>query len=424
VPDFNLDKMDQLYRQLYSISEQSLALSHQALGDIEEEFRSIAELSQHRQLRLIKGLQDAGLAESAFGNNTGYGYSDAGREQLERSFAAALEAEEAIVRLQFSSGTHVLATCLLGLLAPGDEVIFATGRPYDTLLDTLSYLRQRQVKVVELDLREDGTINQEALLNGLSGRTRLVYFQKSRGYDLRETFLSREIGRLCTMVSQERPGVWTMVDNCYGEFTEEHEPTWYGADLVAGSLIKNPGAGIAPTGGYIAGRPDLLERLSAAMTAPGVGRHIGPQLGFSRILLQGLYFAPLVVGEALKGAIHAARLFELAGYEVSPAPNATRGDIVQVVKLESEAGLIAFCEAIQRAAPVDSFVTPIPAPMPGYDCDIIMASGSFIQGSSIELSADGPLRPPYAAFLQGTLNFASARLGALMALDAVNKVGE
>lgn len=424
MPDFNLYKTDRLYRQLYGISEQTLALSRQALRDIEGEFRSIDELSQHRQLRLIKGLQDAGLAESAFGNNTGYGYSDAGREQLERSFAAALEAEEAIVRLQFSSGTHVLATCLLGLLAPGDEVIFATGRPYDTLLDTLSYLRQRQVKVVELDLREDGTINQEALLTGLSGRTRLVYFQKSRGYDLRETFLSREIGRICTEVSQERPGVWTMVDNCYGEFTEEHEPTWYGADLIAGSLIKNPGAGIAPTGGYIAGRPDLLERLSAAMTAPGVGRHIGPQLGFSRILLQGLYFAPLVVGEALKGAIHAARLFELAGYEVSPVPDTPRGDIVQVVKLGSEAGLIAFCEAIQRAAPVDSFVTPIPAPMPGYDCDIIMASGSFIQGSSIELSADGPLRQPYAAFLQGALNFASARLGALMALDAVSKVGE
>ncbi|MDI9460539.1 MAG: methionine gamma-lyase family protein [Saccharofermentanales bacterium] len=424
MPNSDSYNIDHLYSQLYGISQQTLALSRQALDDIEDEFHSVGELSQRRQLRLIKGLQDAGLAESAFGNNTGYGYSDAGREQLERSFAAALDTEEAIVRLQFSSGTHVLATCLLGLLAPGDEVIFATGRPYDTLLDTLSYLRQRQVKVVELDLGADGSIDQEALLAGLSGRTRLVYFQKSRGYDLRETFLSQEIGRICMLVKRERPGIWTMVDNCYGEFTEEHEPTWYGADLIAGSLIKNPGAGIAPTGGYIAGRPDLLEMLSAAMTAPGVGRHIGPQLGFSRILLQGLYFAPLVVAEALKGAIHAARLFELAGYEVSPSATAARGDIVQVLKLGSEARLIAFCEAIQRAAPVDSFVKPIPAPMPGYDCDIIMASGSFIQGSSIELSADGPLRPPYAVFLQGALNFAGARLGVLMALDAVKKVGE
>lgn len=424
MPNSDSYNIDQLFSQLYGISQQTLALSRQALEDIEDEFRSVDELSQRRQLRLIKGLQDAGLAESAFGNNTGYGYGDAGREQLERSFAAALDAEEAIARLQFSSGTHVLATCLLGLLAPGDEVIFATGRPYDTLLATLSYLRRRQVKVVELDLGADGSIDQEALLAGLSGRTRLVYFQKSRGYDLRETFLSREIGRICMSVKRERPGIWTMVDNCYGEFTEEHEPTWYGADLIAGSLIKNPGAGIAPTGGYIAGRPDLLEMLSAAMTAPGVGRHIGPQLGFSRILLQGLYFAPLVVAEALKGAIHAARLFELAGYAASPSATAARGDIVQVLKLGSEAGLIAFCEAIQRAAPVDSFVTPIPAPMPGYNCDIIMASGSFIQGSSIELSADGPLRPPYAVFLQGALNFAGARLGALMALDAVKKVGE
>ncbi|HHU06777.1 MAG TPA: hypothetical protein GXZ59_00335, partial [Clostridiaceae bacterium] len=218
-----------------------------------------------------------------------------------------------------------------------------------------------------------------------------------------------------------RAAIDIMVDNCYGEFTEDYEPTFYGADLVAGSLIKNPGAGIAPSGGYIAGRGDLLDKVAEAMTAPGVGRHIGPQLGFSRILLQGLYFAPQVVGEALKGAVHAARLFELAGYKVSPSTNAVRGDIVQTVNLGTAEKLIAFCEAIQKAAPIDSYVTPIPAPMPGYDCDIIMASGSFIQGSSIELSADGPIREPYAVFLQGGLNFANARLGALLALDAVKQ---
>jgi len=369
-------------------------------------------------------MQDAGVSENAFGNNTGYGYSDSGRDQLERSFAAALNAEDAIVRLQFSSGTHVLATCLLGLLSPGDEVIFAAGRPYDTLLDTLQYLRERQIDVVELDLTPSGKVDEEALLARLSPRTRLVYIQKSRGYDLRETLLSQEIGRVCCLVQQERSGIWTMVDNCYGEFSEDYEPTYYGADLIAGSLIKNPGAGIAPSGGYIAGKSELLERISYAMTAPGVGRHIGPQLGYSRILMQGLYFGPLVVAEAMKGAVHAASLFKRAGYRVSPAPEATRGDIVQVIKLESEAKLIAFCEAIQKAAPVDSYVKPIPSPMPGYDCDIIMASGSFIQGSSIELSADGPLRTPYAVFLQGGLNFTNCRLGALLALEAVNKAGE
>lgn len=363
-------------------------------------------------------MQDAGVAESTFGSSTGYGYSDPGRKQLERCYAAAMDAEDAIVRIQFSSGTHVLAVCLRGLLLPGDEVIFATGQPYDTLLDTLEYLRRRQVKVTVIDL-QDGKVNEERLKGKISAQTSLVYIQKSRGYDLRETFKNTEIKVVCDLVKSQSPDINIMVDNCYGEFTEDHEPSFYGADLIAGSLIKNPGAGIATSGGYIAGKQELLDKVAEAMTAPGVGRHIGPQLGFSRSLLQGLYFAPQVVGEALKGAVHAARLFELAGYEVSPSAEAVRGDIVQAVNLGKAEKLIAFCEAVQKAAPVDSFVTPIPAPMPGYDCDIIMASGSFVQGSSIELSADGPIREPYTVFLQGGLNFANARLGALLALDAV-----
>ena len=412
--------VEDLYRELFGVSNESLLLSQRALADCAVDFAGIEARVQRRQLRLIKAMQDAGVAESAFGSNTGYGYSDPGREQLERCFAAVMDAEDAIARIQFSSGTHVLAVCLLGLLLPGEEVIFATGAPYDTLLDTLEYLRNRGVRVTVIDL-EDGKVDQQRLSEEISARTGLVYIQKSRGYDLRETLLNAEIKLICDLVKSQRATIDIMVDNCYGEFTEDYEPTFYGADLVAGSLIKNPGAGIAPSGGYIAGRGDLLDKVAEAMTAPGVGRHIGPQLGFSRILLQGLYFAPQVVGEALKGAVHAARLFELAGYKVSPSTNAVRGDIVQTVNLGTAEKLIAFCEAIQKAAPIDSYVTPIPAPMPGYDCDIIMASGSFIQGSSIELSADGPIREPYAVFLQGGLNFANARLGALLALDAVKQ---
>ncbi len=409
-----------MYRELFAVSDETLLLSQQALMDCAEVFAGIESGVQRRQLKLIKAMQDAGVAESAFGSTTGYGYSDPGREQLERCFAAAMDAEDAIVRIQFSSGTHVLAVCLLGLLLPGDEVIFAAGAPYDTLLDTLEYLRRHQVKVTVIDLK-DGKIDQQRLAEAISARTDLVYIQKSRGYDLRETLLNSEIKEICDLVKSQRSDVNIMVDNCYGEFTEDHEPSYYGADLIAGSLIKNPGAGIAPSGGYIAGKEELLDKAASAMTAPGVGRHIGPQLGFGRTLLQGLYFAPQVVGEALKGAVHAARLFELAGFKVSPSPVAERGDIVQAINLGTSEKLIAFCEAIQKAAPIDSFVTPIPAPMPGYDCDIIMASGSFVQGSSIELSADGPLREPYAVFLQGGLNFANARLGALLALDAVRQ---
>jgi cystathionine beta-lyase family protein involved in aluminum resistance len=412
------ENVSNLYRELFAVSDDTLRLSQQALTDCREPFDGIEARVQRRQLKLIKAMQDAGVAESAFGSSTGYGYSDPGREQLERCYAAAMDAEDAIVRIQFSSGTHVLAVCLRGLLLPGDEVIFATGQPYDTLLDTLEYLRRRQVKVTVIDL-QDGKVNEERLKGKISAQTSLVYIQKSRGYDLRETFKNTEIKVVCDLVKSQSPDINIMVDNCYGEFTEDHEPSFYGADLIAGSLIKNPGAGIATSGGYIAGKQELLDKVAEAMTAPGVGRHIGPQLGFSRSLLQGLYFAPQVVGEALKGAVHAARLFELAGYEVSPSAEAVRGDIVQAVNLGKAEKLIAFCEAVQKAAPVDSFVTPIPAPMPGYDCDIIMASGSFVQGSSIELSADGPIREPYTVFLQGGLNFANARLGALLALDAV-----
>ncbi len=417
----NADKANErIYQDLFSISRQVLSLSAQAVDDCSRQFLEIDQRAERRQLKLIKAMHNTGVSEAAFSCTSGYGYNDIGRDQLEQCFAQAMDADDALVRIQFSSGTHVLAVALLGLLAPGDEVLFALGRPYETLRATVAYLKSRGISVREIELK-DGKVNEEELSSLLSNSTSLVYLQKSRGYDLRESMTNQEIGRIVRLVKGQNAKVTVMVDNCYGEFTEDNEPGYFGADLIAGSLIKNPGAGIAPSGGYIAGRTELLQKLSSAMTAPGVGAHIGPQLGFSRSLIQGLYFAPLVVAEALKGAVHAARLFELAGYEVSPSSFAVRGDIVQAVKLGSEKKLIAFCQAIQKAAPIDSFVSPIPAPMPGYDCDIIMASGSFVQGSSIELSADGPLKEPYAVFLQGGLNFANARLGALMALDAVLK---
>lgn len=427
--------------QSFGISRDIFELSEEAMRLARDAFIRVDEIREKRQLSVLRAFIDARVSESTFMAKTGYGYGDVGREKTEAVFAHAFGAEDALVRLQFSSGTHVLATCLRSLLNEGDELLIVTGRPYDTLLPTLGKvedaltgqclypddcsslsrqsLAKRGVRIRQLELTESGNSDLEAIRSCVKHRTRIVYIQKSRGYAERRALVAEDIASIVRAVRESSQEAIIFVDNCYGEFVEPFEPTEVGADLIAGSLIKNPGAGIAPSGGYVAGRAELIEEIAEGMTAVDVGRHIGPSLGFTRLIIEGLYFAPSVTASALKGAIHLAALFTLAGYQCSPSTHDARGDIVQMIQLNEAGALESFCRAIQMSSPVDSFVTPIPSPMPGYDCDIIMASGSFVQGSTIELSADGPLRPPYNAFVQGGLTFENARLGAMKALESL-----
>lgn len=413
----------------FGVSHASCELSEEVLEELEPLFRKIDASVERRQIRVLQALQKAGLQEASLSGSSGYGYDDAGRTALELAFADYFRSESAYVRMQFSSGTQVLTACLRGLLRPGDELLIASSMPYDTIRPSIGIgegesptpahrgsLRDFQIshRIVEL---KDGRLDIPAILEAVSPATRLVYIQKSRGYERRRCLLNREIGEVVKAVKARYPQLLIMVDNCYGEMTEEEEPTAYGVDICAGSLIKNLGAGIADSGAYICGKKDLIEEIASMVTAPGLGTHIGPSLNQTRNLLRGFYFAPQVTAAALKSAMHASSLFARAGYATFPTPLDERGDIVQLICCGSREKLIAFCQAIQAASAVDSIFAPVPGAMPGYDCDIIMASGSFVQGSSIELSCDGPLRPPYDAYLQGGLSFAHARYAQLCALD-------
>lgn len=412
----------------YGVSDQVFQESEDALAALSEEFAAIDERAEICQLRVIKALQNAGFNEAYLAGSTGYGYGDLGRDALEEAFAEYFRCEKALVRVQFSSGTHVLANCLRGILRPGDHMVIASSEVYDTIKATLGLDRELAqadhgslldfgISHTTVDLTPESKFDYPAILTAIQDNTKVIYIQKSLGYSDRKTLLNADIAELTQRIKAHNPNLIIMVDNCYGEMVETEEPTAYGVDLCAGSLIKNLGAGIAESGAYVCGREDLVEKVAAMMTAPGVGMEIGPSLGYTRNLVRGFYFAPGVVSQALKGALHAAKLLENSGYKVSPGPFEARGDIVQKIALADSKKLIAFCEEIQFAAPIDSRFAPIPSPMPGYDCDIIMASGSFIQGSSIELSCDGPLRPPYNAFLQGGLSFTNSRLGVMRALE-------
>lgn len=421
--------MENIYAP-YGISDEIFQISEQVLADLAPTFAQLDQATEKRQLRVIKALQEANLRESSLQGSTGYGNYDAGRQALEEAYASYFRSEAALVRMQFSSGTHVLATCLRGLLRPGQEVLVVTSEVYDTLHATLGIsdenkdrdlgsLRDFGISHRVVDLKPNGDFDYEAIKAALSPKTSLVYVQKSLGYTERPCLLNRQIGELVAFLKQERPGLPLMVDNCYGEMVEDEEPTAYGADICAGSLIKNLGAGVAESGGYVCGRKDLVDRVAAAMTAPGIGAEVGPSLGQNTKLIKGFYFAPHVVREALKSARHAAGLLSALGFEVFPGAKDERGDIVQRVALGSPEALIKFCEQIQFSSPVDASFAPVPSPMAGYDCDIIMASGSFVQGSSIELSCDGPLRPPYNAYLQGSLSFANGRLAVMKAAQSL-----
>ena len=384
----------------------------------------IEEIAAANQLRVLTAFREERVADSDLAGSTGYGYGDVGRDKLDRIFARVFGTEAALVRPQFVSGTHALAAMLFGVLRPGDELLAITGTPYDTLLPVIGVgegasgsLREFGVTYREVPLTADGRPDEAAIAAALRPETRAVLIQRSRGYAWRPSLAVEGIGRLIALVKAARPDVLCLVDNCYGEFTEKREPGHVGADLLAGSLIKNPGGGLAPTGGYLAGRAELVEKAAARLTAPGIGGHVGPTMGVLRLMYEGLFLAPHVVGQALEGAAFAAALLEQAGMETSPRWDEPRTDLIQALRLGSADALVAFCQGLQKFSPVDSAARPEPWDMPGYSHPVIMAAGAFTQGSSIELSADAPLRPPYDVYVQGGLTREAVMAGVLGGLQ-------
>jgi len=407
----------------FDISDEILQLSEKAMEKARPHLDSIDRITEYQQLKMLKAFQNAKVSESCFTASTGYGYGDRGRDVLDSIYAEVLETEDALVRHNFASGTHTLTVALFGVLRPGDTMVSVTGIPYDTLQgvigiggDSCGSLREFGINYEQVDLLPDGTVDYEGIKNNVHPDTKMVYIQRSRGYSLRPTLLNKDIKKIYELAKSIAPDCIVMLDNCYGEYVEMTAPGKY-CDLMAGSLIKNPGGGIAPTGGYIAGRHDLVEACSYRLTTPGTGKEIGCTLGQNRELFMGTFNAPHVTGEALKTAVFAAALFELLGFKVTPSFDEERGDIIQAILLENEKRLVSFCQGIQAASPIDSYVTPEPWDMPGYDSKVIMAAGAFTLGSSIELSADAPLREPYAVWMQGSLNFHSGKTAIMLAAE-------
>ena len=417
-------------QSFFNIDERLMALANKAEAKCADVFKEIDKISEYNQCKVLSCFINEGISEAHLLGSTGYGYGDRGRDTLEQLFARAMGAEDSLIRHNFVSGTHTLSVALFGILRPNDKMLCLTGRPYDTLIGVLGIdgesdgsLKDFGVIYDEVPLK-DGRPDTEAIAQKLkSDNYKLAYIQRSRGYSLRPSLTVEEIGRLCNLVKEISPNTYVMVDNCYGEFTERREPTEVGADIIAGSLIKNPGGGIAPTGGYIAGKKKLIEKCAYRLTCPGVGREVGCTLGHSRELYMGFFSAPTVVGSALRAAVFSACLFEELGFAVTPKYDEKRGDIIEAITLGDEEKLIAFCQGMQKGAPIDSFVVPEPWDMPGYDSKVIMAAGAFTLGSSIELSADAPLREPYAAWMQGGINYPSAKAGILLAAQSMLEKG-
>ncbi len=405
----------------FELSQEIIELGEKAIVRAEPYLAKIDKITEYNQLKMLRAFQNNKVSESCFTASTGYGYGDRGRDVLDSIYAEVLETEDALVRHNFASGTHTLTVALFGVLRPGDTMVSVTGIPYDTLQgvigingDSNGSLKEFGIKYEQVELLPDGRIDYEGIRNTVKPDTKMVYIQRSRGYSLRPTLLNEDIRKIYELAKSIAPNCIVMLDNCYGEYTELTAPGKY-CDLMAGSLIKNPGGGIAPTGGYIAGRHNLVEACSYRLTTPGTGKEIGCTLGQNRELFMGTFNAPHVTGEALKTAVFAAALFSSLGYEVTPGFDEERGDIIQAILLGNEERLISFCQGIQAASPIDSFVTPEPWDMPGYDSKVIMAAGAFTLGSSIELSADAPLREPYAVWMQGGLNFHSGKAAVLFA---------
>ena len=415
----------------FNIDEKLLEIDKKALEKSQKVFGRIDEITEYNQQKVLAAFIKNRVSEAHLGTATGYGYGDIGRDNLDRVLADALCAEDALIRHSFASGTHTLTVALFGLLRPNDKMLCVTGRPYDTLIGVLGIDKKSDGSLAdfgvvydEVALKNDGTVDLEGIKARLKNdKYKMVYIQRSRGYSLRPSLKIADIKEICDTVRSVDSDCYIMVDNCYGEFTEKKEPTQVGADIIAGSLIKNAGGGIAPSGGYIAVRADIIEKCAYRMTCPGVGREVGASHGHNSELYMGLFSAPHVTGEAMKTAVYTAALFEELGFKVTPTSDEERGDIIQTVVLGSAEGLVAFCKGMQSGAPVDSFVSPEPWEMPGYDDPVIMAAGAFTNGASVELSADGPLREPIAAWMQGGINFHSAKMGVLLAANSMLESG-
>ncbi len=411
------------------IDPKVLSYCEQIERDLEERFKVIDKTAEINQMKVLKAMQDNRLSDVHFAATTGYGYNDLGRDTLEKVYADVFKTEDALVRPQLISGTHALTIALSGNLRPGDEILSPVGKPYDTLEGVIGItpakgsLAEYGITYAQVDLLEDGGFDWDGIKASINERTKLVTIQRSKGYASRPTLSVKRIGELIEFVKKIKPEVICMVDNCYGEFVDITEPTQVGADLCVGSLIKNPGGGLAPIGGYIVGKKEYVENASYRLTAPGLGKEVGATLGLNAPLFQGFFLAPQVVSGAIKGAIYAANIYEKLGYPVHPNSSEDRFDIIQAVTLNSPEAVIAFCKGVQAAAPVDSYVTPEPWAMPGYTCDVIMAAGAFVQGSSIELSADAPIKPPYTVFFQGGLTWHHAKFGILMSLQKLFEEG-
>ncbi len=417
-----------IYNRL-GVSDQVLRFGQEVLEGLTDQFRHIDQVAEFNQAKVIAAMQKNRVNATHFNLSTGYGYDDEGRDNLERVYADCFGAEAALVRPQISCGSHALALALGANLLPGDELLSPVGGPYDTLEEVIGIrpspcsLKEYGVSYRQVDLLPGGGFDYDGIRAAINEKTRLVTIQRSKGYATRPSYSVEEIGKLIAFCKECKPDVLCMVDNCYGEFVETQEPTNVGADMVVGSLIKNLGGGLAPTGGYVCGRKSCIERCAYRLSAPGLGREVGANLGLLTSFYQGLFLAPTVVSSAVRGAVFAAACYERLGFRVVPGSGETRRDIIQAVELGSREAMVAFCKGIQSAAPVDSYVTPEPWAMPGYESEVIMAAGAFVQGASIELSADGPIRPPYAVYFQGGLTWFHAKLGILMSIQKLLDAG-
>lgn len=414
--------MREMYKNM-GICDEVYDYCDNIIKSLYDRFEEIDKNAEYNQMKVIKAMQDEKVAEMHLSGTTGYGYNDDGRDTLEKIYSDIFKTEDALVRPQIICGTHALNVALSSNLRPGDELLSPVGKPYDTMDEIIGIrpskgsLAEYGITYAQVDLLPDGGFDYEGIKNAINERTKLVTIQRSKGYASRPTLSVERIGELISFIKSIKPDVICMVDNCYGEFVERIEPSEVGADMIVGSLIKNPGGGLAPCGGYIAGKKECVEQAAYRLSSPGLGKEVGATLGVNQSFYQGLFLSPVIVAGALKGVIFAANVYEKAGFVVRPDGSEPRYDIIQAVELGSADGLLAFCKGIQAAAPVDSFVTPEPWPMPGYDSDVIMAAGAFVQGSSIELSADGPLKEPYSVFFQGGLTWYHAKLGIMMSVQ-------
>ncbi len=419
-----MTEIQSMYARM-GIDSEIYAYGEAVLKRLTERFRKIDEIAEYNQLKVVRAMQECQVSEACLLGTTGYGYNDLGRDTLEAVYAKIFHTEDALVRPQITCGTHALALALMSNLRPGDELFSPVGKPYDTLEEVIGIrpskgsLAEYGISYRQVDLKADGGFDYEAIKEAITPRTRLVTIQRSKGYQTRPTFSVEQIGELIAFVKKIKPDAVCMVDNCYGEFVETKEPSDVGADMVVGSLIKNPGGGLAPIGGYIAGTRQCVENAAFRLTSPGLGKEVGASLGILKDFYQGLFLAPTVTASALKGAIFAANLYENLGYSVIPKGDEDRHDIIQAVTFGTPEAVIAFCQGIQAGAPVDSHVTPEPWDMPGYDSPVIMAAGAFVSGSSIELSADAPIKPPYAVYFQGGLTWQHAKFGILKSLQSL-----